>query len=344
MRRLRLLDAALACYPAWWRERYGDEMSVVVEGLTSAGRPSGRIASNLLAGALRARMRGTGSPATTELWIDRAKAAVVVATVPMFAVLPLGLLFLNTGGELGQGLGGQPVGHPSGAGRAALDLADVMSWAVAISVIVVFSGWTTLMRGVRTRASAGPRRRWLVATLPAVALGGGLALLAVGGMAQPGVAASSACVSGIAHTNIPCAAHVVPGSTLEGTILRISGALVIGAGWLSGPFALVWVTRRSKLPISVVRRGTRVATTLAAGAAMMTLASVGWGIALARQLAPVPGRSYDLAVSSLGWWWIPLSLGCAVLATVSCLGAVVARRSYGRAVDLDCVAAALENR
>ncbi len=344
MRRLTLLDAAMACYPAWWRERYGDEMGFVIEGLASAGRPPWRIASNLLAGAVRARLRGTGSPASTELWMDRAKAAVLVATVPMFAVLPLGLIFLSSGGDLGQGLGGHPVGQPSGAGRAALDLANVMSWAVAISVIVAVSGWTTLMRGVRPRASAGPRRRWLVVVLPGIALVGGLALLAVGGMSQPGVAASSSCVSGIAHPTIPCSGHVVPGSTLEGTVLRVSGALVIGAGWLSGPFALAWVTRRSKLPISVVRRGTRVATALAATAVVMALASVGWGIALAQQSAPVPGRSYDLAVSSLGSWWIPLSLGFAVLATVSCVGAVVARRSYGRAIDLAYVAGALGNR
>ena len=111
-----------------------------------------------------------------------------------------------------------------------------------------------------------------------------------------------------------------------------------------GPFALAWVTRRSTLPISVVRRGTTVATALAVAAVVMALASVGWGIARAQQLAPVPGKSYDLAVSSLGSWWIGLSLGLAFLAAVSCLGAVVARTSYGRATDLGCAAGLLEHR
>ena len=319
-------------------------MGVVVEGLTSEGRPSWRITTNLFAGALRARIRATGSPASTELWVDRSKAAILVAIVPMFVVLPLGLLFLTSGGELGQGLGGQPVGHPSGAGRAALDLADLMSWAVVISVVIALSGWITLLRGVRPRASAGPRRRWLVAAVPGIALVGGVALLAVSGMAQPGVAASSSCVSGIAHSTIPCTAHVVAGSTLEGTLLRVSGTLVIGAGWLFGPFALAWVMRRSKLPVSVVRRGTRVATALAAAAAVMALASVGWGIAQGLQSAPVPGRSYDLAVSSLGSWWIPMSLGFAVFATVSCLGAAVARKSYWHATGLADVSGSLEHR
>ena len=173
MRTARLLHAALACYPAWWRDRYGDEMEVVVDGLASEGRPPWRIAANLLSGALRARLRGTGSPPNAELWVDRTKAAILVATVPVFVVLPLGLLFLTSGGELGQGLGGQPVGHPSGAGRAALDLANVMSWAIAISVVVALSGWTTLLvrrsrEGVdrspssvagRGAARHGPRRR-----------------------------------------------------------------------------------------------------------------------------------------------------------------------------------------
>jgi len=340
----RLLDAALACYPAWWRERYGDEMGVVVDGLTSEGRPSWRIASNLVAGALRARLRGTGAAPSTELWVDRTKAAILVATVPLFVVLPLGLLFLTSGGELGQGLGGQPVSHPSAAGRVALDLANVMSWAIAISVIVAVSGWTTLLRGIRQKVSAGPRRRWLIAVLPGMALVGGLVLLVVGGMSQPGVAGSSSCVTGIAHSTDPCTAHAAGRSTLEGTVLRIGGGTLIGTGWLIGPFVLAWVTRRSKLTMSVVLRGTRVATALAAATVVMALASVGWGIAQAQQPAPVPGVSYDLAFSNLGSWWIPLSLGFALLATVSCLGARVARRSYWRAADLGCVAGILEHQ
>jgi hypothetical protein len=343
VRKIRPLDAALVCYPAWWRERYGDEMVVVVEGLASEGRPSWRIASNLVAGALRARLRATGSPRSTDLWVDRTNAAVLVATVPLFAVLPLGFLFLTSGGELGRGLGGQPVSHPSGTGRVALDLANVMSWAIAISVIVAFSGWTTLLRGVRNKASDGPRWRWLVAALPGMALVGGLALLAAGSKAQPGIAASSSCVTSIAHST-PCTSHAVAGSTLEGTILRIGGGLLIGAGWLIGPFVLAWVTRRSRLTMSVVRSGTRVATTLATASVVMALASAGWGIAQAQQPVPVPGVSYDLAVSSLGSWWIALSLGFALLATVSCLGAFAARTSYRHAADLSCADGLLGSR
>lgn len=272
-------------------------------------------------------------PRSTDVWVARTKAAILVATVPLFVVLPLGLYFLNSGGELGQGLGGQPVSHPSGAGRVALDLANVISWAIAISVIVAFSGWTTLLRGVRRKASEGPRRRWLVAALPGMALLGGLALLVAGGRAQPGAAASSSCVTSIAHST-PCTAQAVAGSTLAGIILRIGGGLLIGAGWVMGPFVLAWVTRRSKLTMSVVRSGTKVATALAVASVVMALSCAGWGIAQTQQPVPVPGVSYDLAVSSLGSWWVPLSLGFALLATVSCLGAFAARTSYRHAAAL----------
>ena len=52
----RLIGAALACYPARWRQRHGDEAAELATLLILDGRPAGSIAFSYLAGAARERL------------------------------------------------------------------------------------------------------------------------------------------------------------------------------------------------------------------------------------------------------------------------------------------------
>jgi hypothetical protein len=55
-RAARLTGAALACYPARWRARHGDEAAELAALLISEGKPPGAVALSYLAGAARERL------------------------------------------------------------------------------------------------------------------------------------------------------------------------------------------------------------------------------------------------------------------------------------------------
>jgi hypothetical protein len=55
-RSVRLVDAALRCYPRRWRSRHGDEAAEVATLLLRDGVPARSIACSYLMGAARARL------------------------------------------------------------------------------------------------------------------------------------------------------------------------------------------------------------------------------------------------------------------------------------------------
>ena len=99
-------ELSLRTYPKWWRERYRDEMQAVVDGLIEEGKSSISLAVNLIGGSLRARMLGTGAPTSARLWTRRTQTALLVATLPWFAMIPLIAVFAATTGEYGSFHGG----------------------------------------------------------------------------------------------------------------------------------------------------------------------------------------------------------------------------------------------
>ena len=88
MRTLRLVDATLVCYPAWWRETYGEEIRKLTEDLVVGGRSEWRLSANLMRGAFATRLRANAMPMRRELWAARTRASIAVATLPWLVALP----------------------------------------------------------------------------------------------------------------------------------------------------------------------------------------------------------------------------------------------------------------
>jgi hypothetical protein len=64
-RATRLVDTALRCYPARWRQRHGAEATELAALLISDGTPAASIALSYLAGAARARLTPRPGPRLT---------------------------------------------------------------------------------------------------------------------------------------------------------------------------------------------------------------------------------------------------------------------------------------
>ena len=64
-RATRLVDTALRCYPARWRQRHGQEAAELAEQLMKAGTPAASIALSYLAGAARERLTPRPGPRLT---------------------------------------------------------------------------------------------------------------------------------------------------------------------------------------------------------------------------------------------------------------------------------------
>ena len=82
-----LVAAAFKLYPAWWRERYLEEISGVTEDLLTNGRRPSVLVADLAFGAVRARVGARGMPASHEAWSRRSCAVLTLATAPALAAV-----------------------------------------------------------------------------------------------------------------------------------------------------------------------------------------------------------------------------------------------------------------
>ena len=62
-RATRLVETALRCYPARWRQRHGEEATELAALLMKDGTPAASIALSYLAGAARERLTPAPRPA-----------------------------------------------------------------------------------------------------------------------------------------------------------------------------------------------------------------------------------------------------------------------------------------
>jgi hypothetical protein len=169
----KLTRLSLSTYPTWWQERYRDEMNAVIDGLLEEGRSSLRIDFNLLGGSLRARLLGTGAPASQKLWSRRTQSSLLVATLPWFVMIPLMGVFAGNDGQYGFFHGSVRI-QMSRAGDVARDLNSVVFDLLIASVIVVLFGWSRLRAALEQRQKG----KWF-ARVPFVAAMGGIALILV---------------------------------------------------------------------------------------------------------------------------------------------------------------------
>jgi hypothetical protein len=297
VRRRRLISLALALYPPWWRERYGNEVAALSADLITDGQAEPMVAWNLLRGALRARLLARGMPDQPPLWRARSRVALVVATAPVLVVLPLigsiqQIPYVG-GGPLTQGV---------------LTLEQVASYAYLIFIVAFWGlmstalfGYLSLSNGI-VRVAQNDRVIRRLARCPLVLLVTAVAALVLRLVFGPH---SQATEHGVI---VPTSGHPLLGA------LFVGGAKAcLAAGWVTGVVLLWMVARRGLLTFG------RLESWCRSGVVISMLL---WLMAIAGSVA---GISYPRLAAARAAYVIPMfgSHPLWVITPVLYLGAIV---------------------
>lgn len=163
----RITDAALRCYPAWWRDLYAEEVGQLTDDLLSDGRGELRLAADLFRGAVSARVWARAMPPRSDLWHARARASIAVATLPFLGVLP----FLFFGLQADEGYQTLPRGQVLRLTQAPAAQVGHQMWTwlhvgLIAGLIAALVGWSALSRGVRRSRVLRPSHPRLLLRLP----------------------------------------------------------------------------------------------------------------------------------------------------------------------------------
>jgi hypothetical protein len=319
MRGTWALRAVLALYPPWWRARYGEEVRVTCADVLAAGRSSWRVLANLAFGAIRTRLRGANMPMQFECWAGRTRASIVVATVPVLAVLPVIFTFRQGA----QNPTDQTATLPwdtfgiSGAGRLAEYAFAVMALAVVLAMSTLLWGYLDLAGAVRKRGhnDRGLRRLvrvpWLSALFAAVLWVTAFAV----------------------HRNRPIGAPSLSGHPALAYGLLVAAGACLGLGLAAALLMVVQVPRRARLTMPDLSSGKWVALTSSVLLWVVALAATTSMVALGLQRSGShPATS--MVTTSWGSWWVAGVLVLLAAAVVSSLGAASASRSLRVAAQL----------
>jgi hypothetical protein len=291
----------LRLYPRWWRERYGDEMEVMLQGLVEGGRPPLLLAINLFASSVGAWLRGTGAPATHEFWSTRTQRSLLISVIPWFVFIPLNLVLGLSNSQHGYFKGSSSI-RLSGAGSDALHYLSILAIAVFVSCMVALVGWQILRGGL---GGQSVRLKWFRLT-NRFAMAGIVLVIAALFLGEYGITSMFAEPSAVIGV----------------------GLLVVS--WVSLPGVIVLMMCDGRLAVSRLRAEVTVSTILAGLNVLTTLCVAAYLFAISRQPVPVPAASYWYYRSTLGDWNVALLAGFAVMAALSVTGAVTARQSYLR--------------
>ncbi len=320
---MRAVRCSLRCYPDWWRQRYGAEQEELAEELAAEGRPHWLLAVGLLAGSVRARMTGSGMPPVPALWSSRARASVVVGTIPAVLALPLELAFVGAVSEYGwSGQGSTAAMRESGAGAT-------VHWEVtALFVLWLVCAAQLLVAGIHVGRGLWPlspgRRLTTVAVVaaPLAAVVLGLSMIRFSASLQP-------VVSGEERNLITGATHFYylrRGNPLAATTLLWGGWTVGVGGWAVGLLAFGRLAARSNLSAEALQVAVSNARMTALTQASFVLGLVALGVTMTLQtpIGPDGGLIY---VSRFGPLAFPVLLMLAAIAALSLSGAASARRA-----------------
>jgi hypothetical protein len=321
VRASRLLTALLALYPPWWRARYGDEVRAVSSDLIAGGRSAWRVRGNLLIGAVRTRVGGAATPMQLTHWAARARASIVVATVPVLAVIPMfGVLHTQSGLLLAQ----TPpfdTDTESKAGLVALCAIAVMAFTALLALSVLAWGYVDLSGAVRKRGNNDRRLRRLV-RIPGLSLFLAFALWVAASFTRPHE------YSGLQNISKPLDGH----PALAHGLIVASGAL-FGFGLASVLIMVVVVARRATLTVSDLTSGKWVGLVTSVLHWVMAGAAVTSALALGRQGSVAHGDS-NVLVTPWDTWWTASVVIVVLAAVVSTVGTANARRSMRVISDL----------
>ena len=346
---------AVACYPPWWRARYGDDQLGFLADLHAEGRSVARVLPNLVAGAAWTQLSGTGMPATPSAWRNRARTSVTASALAAMPLMILGLYASHRGGYWSGN------GRLSTAARVAADAGNFLFPAFALVLLMLLFGWRILISQALELRPGAARRRYVAAVAaPFIAVASGLGLWSLASHISPGgVTGGSYKLSPTTHRFYDVTLVVSPGDPRLVAFLH-AAAIVCGfGGWL---VAAVLVgraaSRRGPATAGAIRTGVWLSRTATGATVLLSLAISVYVAALALQpWHLVANHSCDdlpralWAASSCVPWsapagravltgpmegaapiWIVLTLACAALAVV---GTRIAGRSAKRAALLD---------
>lgn len=306
----RIIAAAFALYPGWWRERYLEEAHCVTEDLVAAGRSPWTMASNLVIGALRARVSAAGMPPSYDAWARRTCAVVALATAPTVVVVTVML-------TVRQKLPSTPHVIPATETASALYLALLFGLLLLISTMIW--GYFSLSGGLREAGTNNPRHLRILARAP-----GYLALLGV--------------------ILFVVSAFLLPHSwqTQGGQLKPVGGHPALGPAVLEAS-ALAWIlcgVTTAVLVFEVARKATLSLGTLAIGLVtarvmvgvlwLMTACVTALSLRYGTGVAALGGslNSGYITVFGTGHALVILASVLGAMATVATFGTLLAGRSF----------------
>lgn len=316
MTRRRLLELAGLAYPAWWRRRFGSELSRLADDLAAEGRSRLRLGFSIVANGVATRCSGAGMPADAGVWAERSKWLLAATLLPVV----LGAFVLMWA------LTGAPTTEPLGRLGKGLYLGEVAA-SLAVSVTGGLA-WTSTFAAA-TRSAR--RHRCLVLAgmaAPFLALALRAALDHVAAQLGPHalVATHERQSSGMASFWVT--EHIVPSPhPLALEVVHVARGLV-GYGGLVVLVVAVLVALRSIRPTaSLLDGGVRLSRLMALSCILLAVILAVSG-ALVLHARPSPGEHLPLR------WW-PVAGSLAACAVVSLVGARAARRCHRHAARLN---------
>jgi hypothetical protein len=346
MARTTIIDVALRCYPAWWRERYGDEMRATIESLEHDGRSQFRIAVGLLRDAFRSHLQARGMPSTYGLLSTRTKASIATATLPWMAVIPLVLAVTgptklsSRGGVVNAGYPFQLSNfrtkivpstqafdlHPHNV-RAVISTTDWIIGLSSMAIQVAFFltlmalgiGLAALRYGIRREKRVNRRRMYLLTWLPV---------------------ATVVTFIGLTFAQNDASNHSTYLETAHGLVFEGGGHPAVAAflgnlewivaigGWLLSMAALAVISKKVTLPADTLRFGRTVSILSSFSLSVTFVAVVIWGVAIdLRGRAVVRAGTVIARYPEHGLWvLLVLVLGAATLLSIA--GASSPRQSW----------------
>jgi hypothetical protein len=260
---------AVALYPAWWRQRYGEDQSAFLSDLKGEGRSVLRVLPNLVAGAARARLSGTGAPPTPAVWWSRTRAGVTLSTLPVMLLLPL-MVLAGSRGVFSNG-----AGHIGVAARVAQHAGQAIFLASLLTLLVLTWGWRILVSEAEHVPRGTARLRYEAAMAsPVAALGTALGLSAIASRVRAGgvLLSSSWAWSPTTHRYYGVSAVWTRGHPLLVASLHDAAWVFAIGGWVVAAALVGRAARRAPSTYRLVRSGVRVAraTAVCAGALAVT--------------------------------------------------------------------------
>jgi hypothetical protein len=337
-----LVDVALACYPRWWKERYGDEMRAVIDDLKDEGRSEHAIAAGLLRDAMRSRLQARGMPRTYGLLANRTRTSVAVGTLPWLAIMPFVLSI--TGNYLLHPFRNDViVGYPFQLSPFPTKVfahnetfhpaMSIATWVGGFSVMAVQAlfivtliilgvGLSALRYGIKREKGRNRRWMYLLTWAPFVTVFGLVGL----GIGRTFVSANEVSSSkGVgSHQVITWVGGHPAIAALMGDL---EWTLAIG-GWLLAMGGLAVVANRANVPPDTLRFGRTVSVLTSISMSLTFLAFIVWSVAIDIQVRQGSAAGSLVATYPRHDMWLPMAFALGLASAASIWGASTARRSW----------------